>query len=116
MTAVSDMELCLGVGAVGAKRDTFCFYDAYESRAPGGRPAKAAGGPSGAIGAPEKTQVLYSVRWVRAPTDKGAAAPDPKSRAARTGEVKKLNMTMDLPQDGIGSSAVPVRMTGAYGI
>mmetsp|Transcript_60617 Transcript_60617/g.128380 ORF Transcript_60617/g.128380 Transcript_60617/m.128380 type:complete len:115 (+) Transcript_60617:143-487(+) len=108
---VSDLELFMGVGA---KKETLTFFEGFESRSAGGgrAAAKTAETAGSALTAAEKQQVLYSVRWVQAPKDKeGTVAPRPKA-----GEVTKLSMSMDLGRDGLGASAVPVRMSGAFGV
>mmetsp|Transcript_109569 Transcript_109569/g.304816 ORF Transcript_109569/g.304816 Transcript_109569/m.304816 type:complete len:115 (-) Transcript_109569:133-477(-) len=114
MSSIADLELITGVGA---NKQTITFFEGFESRAAGGprKPAAAAG--QAALGGPgDKTQVLYSVRWVQAPKDKAAASAPGRPAAGRAGEVKKMNMTMQMPSDGLGNCAVPVRMSGAYGV
>eukprot|EP00445_Apocalathium_hangoei_P001181 CAMPEP_0203859144 /NCGR_PEP_ID=MMETSP0359-20131031/11674_1 /ASSEMBLY_ACC=CAM_ASM_000338 /TAXON_ID=268821 /ORGANISM="Scrippsiella Hangoei, Strain SHTV-5" /LENGTH=119 /DNA_ID=CAMNT_0050776003 /DNA_START=75 /DNA_END=434 /DNA_ORIENTATION=+ len=111
----SDLELFMGMGA---KKDTLTFFEGFESRSAGGGRAPPKGPHGGlALGAGgEKQQVLYSVRWVQAPKDKGAAGTSGGASRGKPGEVKKMNMTMELQGEGLGTSAVPVRLSGAYGV
>eukprot|EP00972_Heterocapsa_arctica_P079409 11703320-Heterocapsa_arctica.AAC.1 len=99
MAAVADLEL------IDINKKPFVFFDGFESRsAGGGRPRAPRPGEAGA-GGPQKTQVLYSVRYVQAPKDKGSSAP--RASAKKEGEVKKMTMAMELPKDGVGNCAVP---------
>mmetsp|Transcript_130541 Transcript_130541/g.325682 ORF Transcript_130541/g.325682 Transcript_130541/m.325682 type:complete len:115 (-) Transcript_130541:135-479(-) len=110
---VSDLELCQGLGV---KKEVLTFFEGFESRAAGGGKKPPAAGAAGALEGPSKpSEVLYSVRWVQAPKVKDAGGPKTSS-AARAGEVRKLNMTMELPQDGLGATTVPVRISGSLGV
>mmetsp|Transcript_53991 Transcript_53991/g.73985 ORF Transcript_53991/g.73985 Transcript_53991/m.73985 type:complete len:109 (+) Transcript_53991:101-427(+) len=108
MASVADLQL------IDINNKPFVFFDGFESRsAGGGRPRAPRPGEAGA--GPQKTQVLYSVRYVQAPKDKGSSAAAPRS-AKKEGEVKKMTMAMEVPKDGVGNCAVPVRYSGALGL
>merc|ERR1712217_340015 len=83
------------------------FFDHFESRA-----ARAPGGGGGGgkkaddSKGPQKTQVLYSVRWIRS-----GASGDPLAHKTNGAEDKRLAMTLDMgqPKDGFGQTSIANR-------
>ncbi|CAE8679829.1 unnamed protein product [Polarella glacialis] len=119
MSNIADIELIKADTSKDTKI-TLAFFEGFESRSAGGgsRPApkapEAAGGFSKGFqdgidkfGAPQKEQVLYSVRWVQASAGRGAAAGPKKvgKREFAKEEDKRVVSSMQLgaPKENWGS-------------
>lgn len=110
---VHDMEL---MTQNGKNRTILCSMDAFEGRSAGGGRKPAQQQQPGYLTGPAQAQALYSVRWVQAPKEKASVSGPPRSTGTKPGAVKKLNMHMELPEESGGNCAIPVRMSGKYGL
>jgi len=94
------------------ERLTIQFFDHFESRAaraPAPKASKAESGASMEKSSSDKTQVLYSVRWIRS----GASAASPPSEEGYTSAAdKRVSMFTDMgqPKAGVGRTGPTNRM------
>merc|ERR1712129_216751 len=104
----------MGMTGAGKNKIIMCDMDGFEGRSAGGGGARKQ--KDDITTSPAQARALYSVRWVQAPKDKTKSDAAPlRSTGTKPGEVRRMNMTMELDESG-GNCAVPVRMSGKFGL